>query len=102
MMSRIRLYLTFSQEWISQLDNPYTQLRKALNVGLEGFDEYAMAYEQYDNIAIIEAISERDVEVMVYIVAESFLEYFPSLDDSDLDVEIDLDVPLETIDWDTY
>lgn len=100
MMSRIRLYITFDPTWISQLDTPYTQLRAALFVGLESFEEYCMSYEQYDDTVIIEVISERDTEAMVYIVAESFIEYFPSLDESNFDIEIDLNVPLEVIDWD--
>ena len=102
MMSRMRLYITFDQTWISQLDSPSSQLRAALDVGLESFDEYCMSYEQYDDVVIIEVISERDVEAMVYIIAESFSEHFPSLDDSNFDIEIDLNVPLEVIDWDQY
>jgi len=39
---------------------------------------------------------------MVYIIAESFSEYFPSFTNSDIEIEIDLNVPLDTVDWDTY
>ena len=101
-MSRIRLYITFDPTWISQLDSPLFQLQVALDAGLESFDEYYTLYDQYDDAVIIEVISERDVEAMVYIVAESFSEYFPSLDNSDFDIEIDLNVPLEVFDWDQY
>jgi len=86
----------------SKLNEPFTQLRTALVVGLGSFDECFRMYDQYDDVVIIEAISERDVEAMVYIVAESFLEHFPSINESDFDIEIDLDVPLEGIDWDLY
>lgn len=102
MMSRIRLYMTFDPMWISHLDDPCAQLLAALNAGLKRFGEQCSSYEQYDDIAIIEVISERDVEAMVYIIAESFSEHFPLFNESDLDIEIDLDVPLVDIDWDTY
>jgi len=94
--------MTFDPTWISQLDDPHIQLLAALDAGLESFGEQCSSYDQYDDIVIIEVISERDVEAMVYIVAESFSEHFPSLNDSDFDIEIDLDVPLIGINWDTY
>ncbi len=102
MMSRMRFYIMFNSDWISLLDSPSAQLRLALDTGFERFGEFCGSYDQYDDIVVVEVISDRDVEVMVYIIAESFSEYFPSFTDSDIEIEIDLNVPLDTIDWDTY
>ena len=94
--------MTFDPAWISQLDDPFIRLRTALSVGLESFGEFCDLYDQYDDIVIIELVSDRDVETMVYIVAESLSRGFPSLSESDFDIEIDLNVPFDVIDWDEY
>ena len=94
--------MTFDPAWVSQLDDPFIRLRTALGVGLESFGEFYTLYDQYDNIVIIELISDRDVEAVVYIVAESLSMSFPSIRESDFDIEIDLNVPFDVIDWDEY
>lgn len=94
-MTRIRLYITLDREWVSQLDCPEDQFRDAIMESWAAYGEELSAFEYNDCIIIIETFSEgRDAEVFQDIVFEGFLSFFPNLHDSQIEIDIDLDVSI--------
>lgn len=92
-MMRTRLYIMLDREWISQLDCPEDQFRDAILESFEAYGEELGTFEYDDCVIIIEAFSEdRDADVFQDIVFEGLLSFFPDLHDSQIEIEIDLDV----------
>ncbi len=100
-MSRIRLYMTFLDEWVATLEDPGTSLLTAIVENLSRYGECYSNYDYYEGIVILDIVSDRNAEAIRDIISESFLEHF-AIADSTFDIEIDLEVPLEVVDWDSY
>jgi len=92
-MMRTRLYIMLDRDWVPQLDCPESQFRKAIVESLEAYGEELGAFEYDDCIIIIEAFSEdRDADILRDVVFEGLLTFFPELRDSQIEIDIDLDV----------
>ena len=93
MMSLIRLYMTFSIEWISTLDNPAPEIREAINVGLQEYGESCNSFDFIrGDVVTIELVSGRSGETLEDIVFETLLDQFETIHETDFNIEIDLDV----------
>lgn len=97
-MTRTRLYIMLDHEWVSQLDCPEGQFREAILGSFEAYGEELSAFEYDDCVVILEAFSEdRDADVFQDIVFEGLLLFFPELHDSQIEIDIDLDVVIEDV-----
>ena len=77
------------------MDHPEIQFRDAIVASFEAYGEELDSFEYDDYIVIIEAFSEdRDADVFQDIVFEGLLLAYPELHDSQIDIEIDLDVSI--------
>jgi len=93
MMSLIRLYMAFSIEWISTLDNPTSEIHEAIHVGLQEYGESCNSFDFIGgDVVIIELVSGRSSETLEDIIFETLLDQFESIHETDFDIEIDLDV----------
>ncbi len=91
--SKIRLYMTFNAEWIKTLSNRGVVLHDAIEIGLHGYGESCNSFDYMDGVVIMELVSEdRDGDILKDIVYEILLSSFPTIHESDFDIEIDLDV----------
>ncbi len=86
MISRMRFYMTFDDEWTQGV------LQDAIDVGFERIDEVYSSFEYDDGVAILNMMSERDSELMKDIIIEILQKNVPNLSQSSFDIEIDLDV----------
>ncbi len=90
MMSLIRLYMTFNIEWISTLDNPASEMREAINAGLQEYGESCNSFDFIgDEIVVLELVSSRSGETLEDIVFETLLKRFETIHETDIDIEID-------------
>jgi len=102
-MTRTRLYITLDREWVSQLDCPERQFKDAIVASLKAYGEELDSFEYNDGIIIVEMFSEyRDACVLRDIVFEGLLLAYPELHDSQIDIEIDLDVSVDDYHYDDY
>lgn len=100
MISRIRFYMTFDEEWLKKFEVFPESLHGALE---EGFDEYGEVFISlvcHDDVAVLDMMSDRASDVLEDIINESFSKRLPVFDESDFDIEIDLDVPI--LDFDSF
>ncbi len=88
MISRIRFYMTFDEEW------EICSIREALEKGFNEYGEAFISLECHDGVAILDMISDRASDVLEDIISESFSKRLPVFDESNFDIEIDLDVPI--------
>ena len=100
MISRIRFYMTFDADWLKKLESPGESLREALEEGFEEYGEVFISFDYHDGTATLELMSDRDSDVMEDIVNESFSKRLSDFNESDFDIEIDLDVPV--LDFDEF
>lgn len=93
MMSLIRLYMTFNSDWIATLVNPASEIREAINVGLQEYGESCNSFDFIrDEVVTIELVSGRGGETLEDIIFETLLDRFETIHETDFDIEIDLDV----------
>lgn len=92
MTSRIRFYMTFDAEWIQTVECPNETLRDLLEDGFDLKGEAMTSFEYHDGVAIINLVSNRDCEMLEEMVCEILLTNLDNFHESDLDIEIDLDV----------
>ncbi len=94
--SKIRLYMTFDAEWIMELHDTENTLHEAIKEGLQTYGEVCSSFDYMDGVAIMELVSDdRDGDILKDIVHETLLSSFPTIHESDFDIEIDLDVFLD-------
>jgi hypothetical protein len=84
--------MTFDSEWTQSTECPEGILQDALEDGFEKIDECFSSFEYHEGVAILNMMSDRDSELMEDIITEILLKNVPNLSQSDLDIEIDLDV----------
>ena len=90
MMYLIRLYMTFSSEWIVTLDNPASEIREVINVGLQEYGESCNSFDFIrDEVVTIELVSDRSGETIEDIIFETLLAKFETIHETDFDIEID-------------
>lgn len=94
MISRMRFYMTFDTEWTQRIKYPEGILQDVLEDGFEKFDEVFLSFEYHDGVVILNMMSDRDSELIEDIIIEIFLKNVPNLNQSDFDIEIDLDVEI--------
>lgn len=94
--SKIRLYMTFDAEWIMGLHATENILHEAIKEGLQTYGEVCNSFDYMDGVAIMELVSDdRDGDILKDIVYETLLSSFPTIHESDFDIEIDLDIFLD-------
>lgn len=98
MNSRIRFYMTFCTDWIESFNLTCESFRDVLEESFEAHGEVFISFTCDDGVAILNMISELDVITLKEIITESFSERLPIFNESDFDIEIDLDVPIEDFD----
>jgi hypothetical protein len=93
MMSRVRLYLKFDDEWVESVPTLEDILIHVIQLGLLSYGEVCNSYDYKDGAAFLELISEnRDGDVLRDIVFETLVNHFDTLHEAYLEVDIDLDV----------
>jgi len=92
MISRIRFYMTFDEEWIESIEQPHEVLKEVLEEGFDSYGEICSAFEYYDGTLLLTLISGRDCEILEEIISEILLKNLPHLNEFSFDIEIDLDV----------
>jgi len=95
MISRIRFYMTFDEDWLEVLEG---SLQSVLEEGFEEYDEVFNSFEQYDNTVVLNMMSERNSGELVEIISEIFDQSFQNFGEADFDIEIDLDSPIDDFD----
>ena len=95
MISRIRFYMTFDEDWLEVLEG---SLQSVLEEGFEEYDEVFISFEQYDNTVVLNMMSERNSGELVEIISEIFDQSFQNFGEADFDIEIDLDSPIDDFD----
>ena len=96
MISRIRFYVTFDEKWLKSVSPG--SLREALEEGFDEYGEVFISLECHDGTAVLNMMSDRASDVLEDIINESFFKRLPVFDESDFDIEIDLDVPIPDFD----
>lgn len=100
MTSRIRFYMTFNEKWLKKFEVFPESLYEALEKGFNEYGEVFISLECHDGTAILDMISDRASDVLEDIINESFSKCLPVFDESDFDIEIDLDVLI--VDFDSF
>ncbi len=98
MISRIRFYMTFDEEWLRKFEA--CSIHEALDEGLDEYGETFISLECHDGVAVLDMMSDRASDVLEDIINESFSKRLPMFDESDFYIEIDLDVPV--LDFDDF
>ncbi len=89
MMSLIRLYMAFNVDWIATLDNPASEIHKAINVGLQEYGESCNSFNFIHGTVVLELVSGRSGETLEDIIFETLLSQFETIHETDFDIEID-------------
>ena len=95
MISRLRFYMTFDEEWTQHIKHPQDILQDALDAGFESYDEGYISFDYDEGVAILFMMSGRDSFMVRDIIVETFLENVLDLSESNFDIEIDLDAKVD-------